>query len=123
MDSNGNPAPNDKFFAWGAIAPNGIMYAQWLDNRRDPGNLWIDTWQAVSKDDGNTWTSYRISTESWNPDWGFFTSASFIGDYSALAANNKVVYPVWTDGRNTKFFETGIGNTNIETNVEIVGKG
>jgi len=30
-----------------------------------------------------------------------------------------VVYPVWVDGRDTKFFETGIGNTNIETNVEI----
>jgi len=26
---------------------------------------------------------------------------------------------VWPDGRDTKFFETGIGNTNIETNVEI----
>jgi len=119
VDSNGNPAPNDKFFAWGAIAPNGIMYAQWLDNRRDPGNLWIDTWQAVSKDDGNTWKSFRISTVNWNPDWGFFTSGRFIGDYTGIAANNKVIYPVWPDGRNTKFFENGTGNTNIETNVEI----
>jgi BNR/Asp-box repeat len=119
VDKNGNPAPNDQFFAWVAAAPNGTFHAIWLDNRLDPGNKWIDTWQATSTNDGQTWSSRRISSESWNPDWGFFVSASFIGDYSGLAAANHVVYPVWVDGRNTKFFETGIGNTNIETNVEI----
>jgi hypothetical protein len=118
-DKNGNPAPNDQFFAWVAAAPNGTFHAIWLDNRLDPGNKWIDTWQATSTNDGASWKTRRISTESWNPDWGFFVSASFIGDYSGLAAANHVVYPVWVDGRNTKFFETGIGNTNIETNVEI----
>jgi hypothetical protein len=119
VDRSGNPAPNDQFFAWVAAAPNGTFHVIWLDTRLDPANRWIDTWQATSKNDGQSWKTRRISTESWNPDWGFFTSASFIGDYSGLAAANKVVYPVWTDGRNTKFFETGIGNTNIETNVEI----
>jgi hypothetical protein len=119
VDQNGNPAPNDQFFAWVAAAPNGTFHAIWLDNRLDPGNKWIDTWQATSTNDGASWKTYRISTASWNPDWGFFLSASFIGDYSGLAAANHVVYPVWVDGRNTKFFETGIGNTNIETNVEI----
>ena len=121
VDKSGNPAPNDQFFEWAAVAPNGTMHVIWLDTRLDPENRWIDTWQATSTNDGASWKTYRISTESWNPDWGFFTSASFIGDYSGLAAANHVVYPVWTDGRNTKFFETGIGNTNIETNVEIGG--
>ena len=41
----------------------------------------------------------RISTRTWNPDRGFFTSGAFIGDYSGIAAHDKVVYPVWTDGR------------------------
>ena len=78
VDNNGNPAPNDQFFAWSAVSPNGTMYAQWLDNRRDPQNRWIDTWQAVSYDDGQTWTSYRISSVNWNPDWGFFGSGRLI---------------------------------------------
>jgi hypothetical protein len=122
VDESGQPAPNDQFFAWAAAAPNGTFHVIWFDTRLDPENRWIDTWQAVSKDDGETWKTFRISTESWNPDWGFFTSGAFIGDYNGLAAANDVVYPVWTDGRNTKFFETGIGNTNIETNVEIGDK-
>ncbi len=119
VDNAGQPAPNDQFFAWVAAAPNGTFHVIWLDNRLDPENRWIDTWQATSKNDGSTWKTFRISTESWNPDWGFFTSGAFIGDYTGIAASNHVVYPVWPDGRNTKFFETGIGNTNIETNVEI----
>ncbi len=119
VDSSGQPSPNDQFFAWVAAAPNGTFHVIWLDTRLDPENRWIDTWQATSKNDGATWKTFRISTESWNPDWGFFTSGAFIGDYSGLAAANHVVYPVWPDGRDTKFFETGIGNTNIETNVEI----
>jgi hypothetical protein len=28
------------------------------------------------------------------------------------------VYPVWTDGRNSAFNQTGIGETDIFTNVE-----
>ena len=61
----------------------------------------------------------RISTATWNPDHGFFTSGAFIGDYSGIAANNRVVYPAWTDGRNSAIAVTGIGETDIFTDVEI----
>jgi len=91
----------------------------WLDRRQDPNNHDISTFQAQSKDDGLTWSNFRLSTEAWDPDLGFFKSGAFIGDYSGLAASDQVVYPVWTDGRDSAIEETGIGETDIFTNVEI----
>jgi hypothetical protein len=41
-----------------------------------------------------------------------------IGDYAGIPSSSKAIYPVWTDGRNTAFAQTGIGNTDIFTNVE-----
>jgi len=112
-------APNDQFFPWAATDPSGVTYVIWFDRRRDPANRNIDTWQAVSANGGASWTSARISTVSWNPDLGFFTSGAFIGDYNGLAVSSKAVYPVWTDGRNDAIATTGIGETDIFTNVEI----
>jgi hypothetical protein len=43
---------------------------------------------------------------------------AFIGDYNGLAASDAFVYPVWTDGRNDAIGETGLGETDIFTNVE-----
>jgi hypothetical protein len=77
------------------------------------------TGRATSTNDGQTWQTPRISTRSWNPDLGFFTSGAFIGDYNGIAASNRVVYPVWTDGRNNAIGQTGIGETDIFTNVEL----
>jgi hypothetical protein len=115
----GAPAANDQFFPWIDATPSGRLYAIWFDRRRSATNHDIDTWQAVSTDDGTHWTTGRISTRSWNPDLGFFSSGAFIGDYNGLAANDKAVYPVWTDGRNSAIATTGIGETDIFTNVEI----
>ncbi len=66
-----------------------------------------------------SFTSAKISTKDWDPNLGFFSSGAFIGDYNGLAASNKAVYPVWTDGRNNAIAQTGIGETDIFTNVEI----
>lgn len=117
----GAPAPNNQFFPWIAAGPNGEFVAMWLDRRQDPANHDIGTFEARSGDDGATWTNRNISSRMWNPDTGFFTSGAFIGDYSGLAANNKVTYPVWTDGRNSNIAVTGIGETDIFTDVEIGG--
>jgi hypothetical protein len=114
----GQPAPNDQFFPWAAADQKGKFYAIWFDRRLDPANHDIDTWQAESTSDGRSWKSFRISTRSWNPDLGFFSSGAFIGDYNGLAASTTAVYPVWTDGRNSAIEQTGIGETDIFTNVE-----
>jgi len=117
--AGGGPVRNDQFFPWVDSSPDGNLYAIWFDRRRDPANRNIDTWQATSTNDGHSWTSSRISTRSWNPDLGFFTSGAFIGDYNGIAASNRAIYPVWTDGRNNAINSTGIGETDIFTNVEL----
>lgn len=115
--ASGKPARNDQFFPWLSVDPSGNVHAIWYDNRHDPGNKWIETFQALSTDGGETWSSADISTEAWNPDQSFFTCGCFIGDYNAIAASDTVVYPVWTDGRNTP--GRPAGDTDIFTNVEI----
>ena len=118
VTKSGAPAPNDQFFPWAAAASNGHLYAIWFDRRQDPANIRINTWEARSANGGITWTSRRISTKSWNPNLGFFSSGAFIGDYNGIAVSSTNVYPVWTDGRNTAIARTGIGETDIFTDVE-----
>ena len=99
---------------------SGVRFvAMWLDRRQDPNNHDIGTFEAVSGNDGATWPNRRISTTTWNPDNGFFASGAFIGDYSGVAANDNVVYPTWTDGRSSEIAVTGIGETDVFTDVEI----
>ena len=94
--------------------------AIWLDRRQDPDNHDIGTWEAASTDDGaDVERTSRSPATLWDPDLGFFTSGAFIGDYSGSAANDQVIYPAWTDGRNNSINETGIGETDVFTDVEI----
>ena len=86
----------------------------WFDRRLDPANVRIDTWQAMSGNDGRA-SQARRSAADWNPNLGFFTSGAFIGDYNGLAASDQQVYPVWTDGRDNARGDTGIGETDIFT--------
>lgn len=114
--TSGRPARNDQYFPWLSVDGSGDVHALWYDNRNDPGNKWIETFQALSSDGGETWSSVDVSTEPWNPNQSFFTCGCFIGDYNAIAASDDVVYPVWTDGRNTA--GRPAGDTDIFTNVE-----
>ena len=118
LDANA-PAANNQFFPWVAATPHGRFVAMWLDRRDDPRNHKIGTYEARSTDDGVTWVNRKISTAMWDPNLGFFTSGAFAGDYSGLAANDRVIYPAWTDGRNTQIVHTGIGDTDVFTDVEI----
>jgi hypothetical protein len=116
-DASGKPAANDQFFPWAAADEAGRFYVIWFDRRLDPANVRINTWQAVSRNDASSFSSSRISSQDWNPNNGFFTSGAFIGDYNGLAASTEFVYPVWTDGRASARAVTGIGETDIFTNV------
>ncbi len=115
--ADGSPAPNDQFYPWIAADELGGLHVIFYDNRNDPANQLIETFQALSTDDGKSWTNFDISTQAWNGDEGFFTCGCFIGDYNGLAASSHVIYPVWTDGRNSA--GKPIGATDIFTNVEI----
>ena len=117
ITGSGAAAPRDQFFPWIAVDESGRYHAIWFDNRNDPANRLIETFQALSTDGGATWTNTNISTVAWDPHDGFFSNGAFIGDYNGLAASDEVVYPVWTDGRNTS--GPPLGQTDIFTNVEI----
>jgi hypothetical protein len=114
---DGKPAPNDQYMPWIAADENGNLHAIWYDNRSDPNNHMMETWQAFSEDDGANWINFNISSVAWDPDKGFKRSGSFIGDYTGLAASVAVVYPVWSDGRNSAGPPNG--KTDVYTNVEI----
>jgi len=47
-----------------------------------------------------------------------FSGGAFVGDYNGVAASSSHVYPVWTDGRNNAIARTGIGETDIFSDVE-----
>ena len=116
---SGDPALNDQFFPWAAADESGRFYVIWFDRRLDPTNVRINTWEAASSNDAATFSSARISSEDWDPNDGFFTSGAFIGDYNGLAASSVAVYPVWTDGRDSAFGTTGIGETDIWSDTEL----
>ncbi len=114
----GRPAANDQFLPWIAAGGGDDLFAVWLDRRLDPKNRDIDTWEAVSHDNGRTWSQRRVSTASWNPDKGYFGNGAIIGDYIGIAVSRTHVYPVWTDGRDSAYDRTGIGETDIFTDIE-----
>jgi hypothetical protein len=113
-DAFGNPAPHDQFFPWIAVDPQGITHIVWLDNRNDPTNVNIETFEQQTLDTSVFLSNVDISTASWNPNAGFFSSGAFIGDYIGVAAaGNGIEYPVWTDGR--KSLGPPLGQTDIYT--------
>jgi hypothetical protein len=119
ITSGGQPAPHDQFFPSLTNLADGTWAAIWYDRRNDPANTNIETFQGMSND-GVTWTDQDISTTPWNPNLSYFRSGAFIGDYLGVDASTTRIYPAWADGRTTQIRNTGIGNTDIFTNVESV---
>jgi hypothetical protein len=119
VDGAGKPAPNDQFFPWMDVGPNGGLRAIWFDNRNAPKNVRIETFQGRAGINGRHWTNTDISTKSWNPNQSFFGSGAFIGDYNGFAVGDHsgVMYPIWTDGRDTP--GVPLGQTDVWTNVEL----
>lgn len=79
----------------------GQVYVAWIDRRQDPvGNLFNDTYAAVSKDQGLTFSPNRLQTDV-STVWRVRADARpNFGDYnsSELLAFNAFV-TVWADGR------------------------
>ena len=53
-------------------------------------NNFTDVYVARSTDGGETFTNFKVSQSSFNPN-----SSVFFGDYTNIAAFNKMVYPIW----------------------------
>jgi hypothetical protein len=112
----GQPALKDQFFPWMDVDAQGNLHAIWFDNRNSQKNITIETFQGDSHVGGLSWANTDISSRPWNPNQSFFSSGAFFGDYNGFAAGNGVMYPIWTDGRNTP--GVPLGQTDIWTNYE-----
>jgi hypothetical protein len=114
---SGGPAPGDQVFPAVGVDSTGDLFAIWQDTRNDPGNHRLETFQGMSSDGGHTWTNTLISSASFDPRQSFFTCGCFIGDYNQIAVSDEVIYPAWTDGRNSP--GRPVGDTDIFGNIEI----
>lgn len=98
----------DQFMPALAVAPNGVFTCSWFDRRRDPLNRLIDVDIAQSTDDGATFGhNLQVTRHSWDPAIGApqpegKANNTFIGDYQALAVDNRTVHPLWNDTQNGK---------------------
>jgi hypothetical protein len=117
VEHSGGPARGDQFFPAVGVDSAGTYFAIWQDTRRDPGDHLIETFEGMSSDGGRTWTNTLISSAAFDPRQSFFTCGCFIGDYNQIAVSDEVIYPSWTDGRNSPGRPNG--DTDIFTNVEI----
>lgn len=88
---------DDQVFPWLSVSPDGVVAVSYLD-RRYSGPKLFDTSLSVSTNNGRTFSTRRVSEQSWNPDLAF-RGGTFIGDYSGLATGHGVAIPCWTDAR------------------------
>lgn len=88
---------DDQFFPWLSVAPSGTVAVAYFDRQYTPPKM-IDTSLSVSTNEGNAWTTRRVSEVSWNPDLAFRLGV-FIGDYNGLDTRNGAALPFWTDAR------------------------
>lgn len=87
---NDDNTTRHQFFTWMTIdQTTGIIYFVFYD-RRNTANNFTDVFVARSTDGGETFTNFKVSESSFNP-----SSSVFFGDYTNIAAINKMVYPIW----------------------------
>jgi hypothetical protein len=101
----------DRFNHWLSVDPvTGYVTVSFYDTRNDKtGSRYMtDTYLAVSKDGGQSWSApdTRVSSVSSNEhDCGGVFPCSGInygnqqGDYEGVVSYNGVSYPIWTDSR------------------------
>ncbi len=93
---NDDNTTRHQFFTWMTIdQTTGAVYFVFYD-RRNTANNFTDVYVARSTDGGETFTNFKVSQTSFNP-----TSGVFFGDYTNIAAYNKMVYPIWMRLDNT----------------------
>jgi len=90
---------NSQFFPWVDVDPNGNVNVGMYDRRDNPADTRCALWVARSSDGGASFQpSVRVSDVGFNPNT--YNDGSFIGDYTGIAASDRTVHPLWTDGRN-----------------------
>jgi hypothetical protein len=87
---NDDLTTTQQFFTWMTIdQTTGYLYAVFYDRRATQTNS-TDVYVARSTDGGETFTNFNVSQSSFTP-----TSSVFFGDYTCIAAYNRMIYPIW----------------------------
>ena len=87
---NSDAAGHDQFFTWMTVdQKTGYLYFVFYD-RRNYSDDQTDVYMAVSKDGGETFNDFKISTSPFTP-----ISTVFFGDYTNISAYNNVIRPIW----------------------------
>jgi hypothetical protein len=102
---NSDPEGTHQFMPNLAVAGDGSLHAFFMDKSHDAdhGHAWIDVTHALSSDGGQTWTSERVTSVSWDGELGKHQEDfPFIGDYVGAAAVGDHVwagFPDTSDGQ------------------------
>ncbi len=87
---NDDPPGRQQFFPWMSVDPaTGHIWIAFYD-RRNHADSTTDVYLACSRDNGSTFVNFRVSSEPFTPDPGFF-----LGDYLNISAAQGVVRPIW----------------------------
>jgi hypothetical protein len=98
---NTDPLGTNKqhYLPWITCDPaNGNIAVIFYDNRNvSPSQA--EAWCSVSVDAGETFTDFAVSDVAFTPTPIPNLADGYMGDYLAIAAQDGVVYPCWTDTR------------------------
>ncbi len=89
-----------------AVDAQGNIGVTWYDTRHDPADTLLDVYGTISTDGGQIFSpNFRITDQSFNPNFGAFTDATgqtdyYLGDRIGLAMAGGTADAVWTDTRN-----------------------
>lgn len=98
---NTDPLGTNKqhYLPWITCDPdNGNIAVVFYDNR-NVSSTQAEAWCAVSEDGGETFTDFAVSDVAFTPTPVPNLADGYMGDYLAIAAQDGVVYPCWTDTR------------------------
>jgi hypothetical protein len=106
-----------QFYPWMAVDPYDRIHVVWHDSRA-PGNA-LAQYYSYSTDFGQTWSDNIRASDT------AVVASTFIGDYTACAADSYHVYALWCDGRTAPsnpdvFFTKAMHQQNRDVGVAMI---
>jgi hypothetical protein len=91
---------SDQFHPNVVVAADGSVHMVLYDRHYGDNNTLLDATWVWSMDGGQSWSSQRLSSTSFDGDLGIHQSGvPFMGDYIGIGAAGDVVYMTWADTR------------------------
>ncbi|MEO6121691.1 MAG: hypothetical protein ABIW46_04455 [Acidimicrobiales bacterium] len=84
------------------VSPDGRVDVLYLDRRQDPSNVMTNAYLATSDDDGESFESFVVSSQSFDSRVGFSANPRLEPDFGSrlgLASTDDQALAVWTDTR------------------------